>query len=86
MIDRHHAQVRFILSHRYRYYELSEPVLEDLDFDKAFKVLEKIERDNPELISSYSPTQYAEAPPCGWVRWFQYTKDKTYNLLYGVKQ
>ncbi len=43
--------------HEYRYYILNDPLLSDFEYDQLYKALEKIEKDNPELISPDSPTQ-----------------------------
>jgi DNA ligase (NAD+) len=43
--------------HEYRYYILSEPLISDSEYDQLYKALEKIEAENPELISGDSPTQ-----------------------------
>jgi DNA ligase (NAD+) len=46
-----------ITRHEYNYYVLAEPVISDLQFDKLLKELEKLESENPHLITSDSPTQ-----------------------------
>ncbi len=43
--------------HEYRYYILNDPLLSDFEYDRLFKALEKIEKENPSLISADSPTQ-----------------------------
>jgi DNA ligase (NAD+) len=43
--------------HEYRYYILNDPLLSDFEYDQLFKALEKIEKENPSLISVDSPTQ-----------------------------
>lgn len=43
--------------HEYRYYVLSEPLIADVEYDQLYKALEKIEKDEPGLISPDSPTQ-----------------------------
>ena len=43
--------------HEYRYYVLNDPLIADVEYDQLYKALEKIEQQNPELISSDSPTQ-----------------------------
>ncbi len=42
--------------HEYRYYILSDPLIADPEYDQLFKTLEKLESDNPALISKDSPT------------------------------
>jgi DNA ligase (NAD+) len=46
-----------ILKHDYNYYVLTEPVISDENYDKLVKELEKLETENPHLITSDSPTQ-----------------------------
>ncbi len=43
--------------HEYRYYVISEPLIADVEYDHLYKALEKMEKDNPELVSPDSPTQ-----------------------------
>lgn len=43
--------------HEYRYYILDEPLVADVEYDRLFKALEKIETEHPELVSPTSPTQ-----------------------------
>lgn len=43
--------------HEYRYYILNEPLLADAEYDQLYKSLEKIEAENPKLITPDSPTQ-----------------------------
>ena len=43
--------------HEYRYYILNDPLVSDYEYDQLFKALEKIEKENPSLISVDSPTQ-----------------------------
>lgn len=43
--------------HEWRYYIRNEPAISDEEFDQIFKMLEKLEVENPELISNDSPTQ-----------------------------
>jgi DNA ligase (NAD+) len=43
--------------HEYRYYIVNDPLLSDYEYDQLFKALEKIEKENPSLISIDSPTQ-----------------------------
>jgi DNA ligase (NAD+) len=51
-------QLRKVLQfHEYRYYVLNDPLISDVEYDQLFKLLEKIEQANPELITAGSPTQ-----------------------------
>ncbi|MEO8110284.1 MAG: NAD-dependent DNA ligase LigA [Ginsengibacter sp.] len=43
--------------HEYRYYILNDPLLSDEEYDNLYKALEKLESENPNLITSDSPTQ-----------------------------
>jgi DNA ligase (NAD+) len=43
--------------HEYRYYILNDPLLTDKEYDDLYKALEKLESENPDLISPDSPTQ-----------------------------
>ena len=43
--------------HEYRYYILNEPLISDFEYDQLFKALQKIEEEDPALISTDSPTQ-----------------------------
>ena len=43
--------------HEHRYYILNDPLLSDFEYDQLFKALEKIENENPTLITLDSPTQ-----------------------------
>jgi len=43
--------------HEYRYYILNDPLLTDKEYDSLYKALEKLEAENPDLISADSPTQ-----------------------------
>ncbi|HEY5367861.1 MAG TPA: NAD-dependent DNA ligase LigA [Hanamia sp.] len=43
--------------HEYRYYVLNDSLITDPEYDMLFKKLEKLENENPSLITSDSPTQ-----------------------------
>src|SRR6476620_596989 len=43
--------------HEYRYYILNDPLISDYEYDQLFKTLERIETENPKLITPDSPTQ-----------------------------
>jgi DNA ligase (NAD+) len=43
--------------HEYRYYVLDDPLIADSEYDKLYKQLEKLEQENPDLITPDSPTQ-----------------------------
>lgn len=46
-----------IREHDYKYYVLSDPSISDYDYDQLLKKLEKLESENPHLITPDSPTQ-----------------------------
>jgi DNA ligase (NAD+) len=46
-----------IREHDYNYYILYEPTISDEEYDKLFKELEKLEEENPDLVTPDSPTQ-----------------------------
>lgn len=43
--------------HEYRYYVMDEPLVADYEYDHLYKALEKIEAENPALVTADSPTQ-----------------------------
>ena len=45
------------------YYVLNKPIMSDGEYDKLFNELKKIEKDNPEHIFSFSPTQRVTGTP-----------------------
>lgn len=49
--------------HNYRYYILDAPTISDAQFDKLFSELQKLEKENPSLITSDSPTQRVGSKP-----------------------
>jgi DNA ligase (NAD+) len=52
------APLRQVLNfHEYRYYILNDPLLTDKEYDTLYKALEKLESENPDLISPDSPSQ-----------------------------
>ncbi|NWF90050.1 MAG: NAD-dependent DNA ligase LigA [Ignavibacteriaceae bacterium] len=46
-----------IREHDHKYYVLAEPSISDEEYDKLLKQLEKLEAENPQLITPDSPTQ-----------------------------
>ena len=46
-----------IRDHDYKYYVLADPVISDEKYDLLVKKLEKLESQNPKLITPDSPTQ-----------------------------
>jgi DNA ligase (NAD+) len=52
------TELRQILRfHEYRYYVLNDPLIGDGEYDTLYKLLEKAEKNNPDLITGDSPTQ-----------------------------
>ena len=49
--------------HNYRYYVLDDPLISDSEYDQLFRELQKLEIDNPNLITEDSPTQRVGAEP-----------------------
>ena len=49
--------VEIIEDARRRYYLLDKPTISDAEYDEAYRELEKLEAEFPELISADSPTQ-----------------------------
>ena len=53
-IEELRAVLRF---HEYRYYIQNDPLISDFEYDQLYKALEKLEAENPSLITPESPTQ-----------------------------
>ncbi len=52
------SELRDVLRfHEFRYYIVNDPLISDKEYDDLYKKLEKIERENPGLITADSPTQ-----------------------------
>ncbi len=49
--------------HNYHYYVLDAPQIPDNEYDKLFRELERLELENPDLITPDSPTQRVGASP-----------------------
>ena len=59
---------RELEEHNYRYYVMDKPTIEDWQYDKLMRELEELEKQYPQLIASYSPTQRVSgAPRAGFV-------------------
>ncbi|MBU3714414.1 MAG: DNA ligase (NAD(+)) LigA, partial [Ferruginibacter sp.] len=64
-LDKKHAlttgnieQLRDILRfHEHRYYIENDPLISDYEYDSLYKLLEKFEKDHPNIITKDSPTQ-----------------------------
>jgi len=46
----------------YRYYVLDDPTMPDFEYDHLLRELEDLEKANPELLRTDSPTQRAVPP------------------------
>ena len=53
-------QIRY---HEERYYVLNDPEIADAEFDALMQELERLEADNPDLVTSDSPTQRVSGRP-----------------------
>jgi len=49
--------------HNYRYYVLDDPSVPDAEYDRLLRQLQQLETDNPQLITTDSPTQRVGAQP-----------------------
>lgn len=54
---RHEQLVALIHEHDYNYHVLDQPTISDFEYDKLFRELQDLERENPHLITPDSPTQ-----------------------------
>jgi DNA ligase (NAD+) len=54
---------REIEDHNYHYYVLNEPIISDSEYDLLLKELERLESENPDLITPESPSQRIGAAP-----------------------
>jgi DNA ligase (NAD+) len=49
--------------HDYNYYVLAQPTISDFDYDKKLKMLDNLEQNHPQFITSDSPTQRVSGEP-----------------------
>ena len=67
--DRHARLVAEILAHDRAYYVLSAPTLSDLEYDRLYRELQRLEAEHPEWVTPESPTQrVGGAPAEGFAR------------------
>ena len=59
-IEQLREQVR---EHEHRYYVLDQPVVSDYEFDQLLRELQRLEQENPSLITADSPTQRVGGEP-----------------------
>ena len=58
------AELRGILQdHNYRYYVMDDPTIADGEYDSLLRELQSLERENPNLVTSDSPTQRVGSHP-----------------------
>ena len=57
VIDKTEDLRNILRFHEYRYYVQTDPLISDFEYDSLYKLLEKIEKENPELKTPDSPTQ-----------------------------
>ena len=58
------AELRGILQdHNYRYYVMDDPTIADGEYDSLLRELQSLEKDNPSLVTSDSPTQRVGSHP-----------------------
>ena len=63
-VEKRIAELREELNHHiYLYYTKDSPEISDEEYDELFAELQRLEAENPELISGDSPTQRVGAPP-----------------------
>jgi DNA ligase (NAD+) len=43
--------------HEHRYYIQNDPLISDFEYDSLYKLLEALEKENPDLVTADSPTQ-----------------------------
>jgi DNA ligase (NAD+) len=61
--DRIQELRRLIRHHEERYYVLNAPEIADVEFDELMKELERLETENPDLLTADSPTQRVGGRP-----------------------
>ncbi|HMB48457.1 MAG TPA: NAD-dependent DNA ligase LigA [Afifellaceae bacterium] len=49
--------------HNHQYHVLDAPLVSDQEYDRLFRQLQQLERENPELVSADSPTQRVGSAP-----------------------
>ena len=58
------AELRGILQdHNYRYYVMDDPTISDGEYDTLLRELQSLEKENPNLVTSDSPTQRVGSHP-----------------------
>ena len=62
-----------INNHNYRYFVLDDPHIADSEYDDLLQKLDTLEKENPELITSDSPTQRVGAKPLSEFKTLRHT-------------
>ena len=62
-----------INNHNYRYFVLDDPHISDSEYDDLLRQLDTLEKENPELITSDSPTQRVGAKPLSEFKTLRHT-------------
>src|SRR5436190_24315986 len=60
---RHEQLVQEISRHDHAYYVLAQPSIGDQDYDRLYRELLELEKENPELITPHSPSQRVGGQP-----------------------
>lgn len=72
-----------INKYAYNYYVLDNPLISDFEYDKLYKELEELEKQNPELVTPDSPTQRVGGVSSSFEevkhKYRLYSLDNTYN-------
>lgn len=55
--DKINNLIKEILNYDHHYYNFNESLISDYEYDKKYKMLQKLEQEHPNLIRSFSPTQ-----------------------------
>ncbi|HNP35333.1 MAG TPA: NAD-dependent DNA ligase LigA [Woeseiaceae bacterium] len=60
LVESLREQIRY---HNYRYHVLDNPEIPDIEYDRLMRELQRIESENPDLVTDDSPTQRVGAEP-----------------------
>ena len=61
--ERHAELCKILADHNYRYYVLDQPSVSDAEYDRLFRELRELEKNDPALVTAASPTQRVGAEP-----------------------
>jgi DNA ligase (NAD+) len=70
-IERLRQQLR---EHEHRYYVLDQPTVSDFQFDQMMRELQRLEQENPKLITPDSPTQRVGGQPAKEFPTYRFTR------------